>query len=68
MDHDELVRRFHTPREELSAEQAAQREQLSAEEADLRARGNVATPEMQRRHEGPLGLDENLDPFPDEQQ
>lgn len=64
MDHEERVRRFSTPWEDLSPEQRERRIRTDEEIARLRAEGRVMPPSMQEKcNQFVPGLDENMQPL-----
>ncbi|GAB3286788.1 hypothetical protein [Parasphingorhabdus pacifica] len=50
MDHDELVRKYHTPREQLDPETRAKFDRQDAERAAKRERGEYVPESLMQRH------------------
>lgn len=63
-DHDELVRKYSTPDEELTPEQLAKRQKFRQWRKDKEARGEVQSKEAFDRMNFPIGMDDNYQPFP----
>jgi hypothetical protein len=62
--NDDLIREFSTPLDELDTQTRARVDQTRAWAEQQRAAGNVAPASNAARHPDPIGLDDNLQPFP----
>ncbi len=63
-DYTELARKYNTDPATLDPDVRAEIEQADAELAAKRARGDIAPPSTMAKQNFPIGLDDNLNPFP----
>ena len=64
VDWNALYEKYHTDRSTLTADMAALVDQIDTELADKRARGDIAPESTLAKQAFPIGLDDQLNPYP----